>query len=1701
MSGRYTRAQGGFTPGEEQDLFKTPPATSRRRQRSTEPGPSKRPSPGSPTPQSRLEPGPLDQSDSLSTSTFDDLDSQFSFEFTPKPKLKMAAQPGGPAGDPAGQGGESHTPNDQQTSESQIIDVDKQIELAKLRVQALQLELQTKRLAAGLDPSPDPPPQSSTPPVQFVRFDDRVNDYRKEVASKNPRLTFKLEGPQNYDAWREEAFAKTLTIRAKHILSNKELTCPADLTDDDRRIWQVKSEAVFDILFTMINTTIRHTIKGRIDVDQKNGAELWIALEAEYRIHAADTRFDLLRKFTTISIDAHNNDVQAYISEFRNICNKLKNMNYEMPSWAINDRFIDGLKTYYAAFIRMKRDEVRDPREKERIVEIDLEQLMDQLIARAMDHKKDRPKPNPKALKNEANTDPKPDGKDNSNPNPNPKRPRTDGKGKGKQDDWDKTKTCSYCHRVGHDLTTCKWKNWESQHEAWKKLHESEIQYWKGVNEAKDKAKGKVEKDGEEITYFNNPNKGLSAKALNAPCLTSNTRIIRDPDWYIDSGSSFHSTSNRSAFSTFLQLSEPETSVDANGNPIVYTGIGTIKLQVDDQVLTAQNARYSEDQAHNLISYGSLKRQGFKIENIEEDGLDIFKITDPQEQVFKALLSETNIYPLLGSISPIPPTSLAAPAKQVGPHEPKINYKNAETMEVWHRRLAHLNAQDIIRLSRDPRSGVVIKGPKELPFCEACTLAGSRTKVSRAPMPRSKRRGGMLHIDTGGGGYTLGEPDEEILSFSGTKYFLLITDDATRKRWVYFLKEKSDLFDVLTFFFNYLKNLGIQPSAVLRSDWAGEILSTRVQKLLKDNGTKWEPSAPHTQHQNGVSERGIQTICRRNRAVMIQAKLPKKAWAETMNSVVFLTDISPTSTELFSELIEPMKKIETPWEAWEGTPYNPQKNIREIGADAYVQMEGPELKKAGKLLPRRKRMTLIGFRDSVTYRLYDRETDSIVISCNVDINEKRDGIPPKEPSPTEMEDSLADQLSSELSAAIPAEIPPTSDPLAVGVAPAKPAPATLRRSPRRTVGAAPKNLDSPDPTNPAPQTVGVAPPAANQAPANSPDPQAVGVAQPARRPRGRPRKDNVAPIVQQAQKLTWMEPVLAYPENPYRQSTKLTRVLLAKQDEALFEDSDVYFRPFRQFKTFIAKPTAAPTITAGIRIPQTFEEAMNSPQADKWMGAMDKEMQQNHERNVYTLAPLPKGRTALGGKWVYTLKLDENGEIARYKARWVVKGFRQRKGVDYDQTYAPVVEGSTIRTLFAVAAAKDWFVKQIDFITAFLNGILPDDETVYMKQPTGYESKTSPHLVCQLNQGLYGLKQSAKIWYDTLTKLLKQLGFTPSQWDAGLWMHPEKKVYLTLYVDDVKLIGPDEQALDEVSRQIAEHFQITDLGQVHHYLGMKVEVDRQNQTICLSQKTYIKQLLEQFNMQNCSPASTPMVHGLQILDQPPEEYIEFTVDDYQSLIGSLQFLATYTRPDIAFATSFLARWNSKPTPQCWKAAKQILRYLRGTMDYGIIFDGSLGLQLVAYTDADWAGDKSDRKSTTGSLIKIAGGPVYWRSTKQTGVSLSTTEAEYIAASETSRKIISIRGILQELGMIDPDFTFPLLIDNNGAIAVSKGEKITRNARHIEIRYHHIRDLIEKGVIDVAHIPSAQMAADGFTKPLDAVKFGEFRDLIGIEDCE
>jgi hypothetical protein len=253
-------------------------------------------------------------------------------------------------------------------------------------------------------------------------------------------------------------------------------------------------------------------------------------------------------------------------------------------------------------------------------------------------------------------------------------------------------------------------------------------------------------------------------------------------------------------------------------------------------------------------------------------------------------------------------------------------------------------------------------------------------------------------------------------------------------------------------------------------------------------------------------------------------------------------------------------------------------------------------------------------------------------------------------------------------------------------------------------------------------------------------------------------------------------------------------------------------------------------------------------------------------------------------------------------------------------------------------------------------------------------------------------------------------------------------------------------------------------------------------------------------MQDCNPVTTPIIEGLVITDEPiknKNDSKEFTVEDYLSLIGSLQFLVTYTQLDISFTASFLACWNSKPILQYWKAAKRVLQYLKDSLDYSIMFNELDDYCLVAYSDTDWARDVGDCKSTSSFLIKIADSPIYWCSAKQTGISLSTTEAEYITASKTTKNVITTRGILEELGVIEKDFTFPMLVDNTGAITVSNSEKITHNTCHIDIHYHHIWDLVEKRIIKILHIDTNEMATNSFTKALGEIKFDEFQKLIGL----
>ena len=401
--------------------------------------------------------------------------------------------------------------------------------------------------------------------------------------------------------------------------------------------------------------------------------------------------------------------------------------------------------------------------------------------------------------------------------------------------------------------------------------------------------------------------------------------------------------------------------------------------------------------------------------------------------------------------------------------------------------------------------------------------------------------------------------------------------------------------------------------------------------------------------------------------------------------------------------------------------------------------------------------------------------------------------------------------------------------------------------------------------------------------------------------------------------------------------------------------------------------------------PTTFGEAVRSPNKAKWIQAMEKEMNSLFENDVYDLVELPPQHKAIGSKWVYKIKTGADGTIERYKARLVAKGYSQKYSMDYDETFCPVVRQESLRTLIAIAQQSEMKLHQVDVNTAFLNGML--EEEVYMQQPQGFIKQGEERLVCRLNKSIYGLKQAPRCWNMALDTYLKELKFKQSTSDPCIYVSTEgETLYLGVYVDDIILAGTTDERIKEVKDALSRKFEIKDIGRLHYFLGMTIK--QTENEVWIGQPKYTENLLKKLEMQDCRPVSTPAEPG-QKLEVATDQDTSMDQQKYQSAVGSLMYLSVCSRPDIAFAVGNLARFSSKPTKQHWKALKRVLRYLKATVNYGIKYTTSDHKECSGFSDADWAGDVNDRKSTSGYLFVLNGGPLTWKSKKQSCVALST----------------------------------------------------------------------------------------------------------------
>jgi transposase InsO family protein len=514
----------------------------------------------------------------------------------------------------------------------------------------------------------------------------------------------------------------------------------------------------------------------------------------------------------------------------------------------------------------------------------------------------------------------------------------------------------------------------------------------------------------------------------------------------------------------------------------------------------------------------------------------------------------------------------------------------------------------------------------------------------------------------------------------------------------------------------------------------------------------------------------------------------------------------------------------------------------------------------------------------------------------------------------------------------------------------------------------------------------------------------------------------------------------------------------------------------------------------GVEEPTCFDEASKE---ESWRQAMKEEIDSINSNQTWSLVEPVKGKRVIGLKWVYKIKKDSEGRIVKHKARLVAKGYVQQQGIDFEEVFAPVARLETIRMIIALAVQEGWLLHHMDVKSAFLNGELKEE--VYVTQPPGFEEKGSESKVLRLHKALYGLRQAPRAWNFKLDRTLNSLGFTRSKMEYAVYRRRQgaRCIILGVYVDDLIITGTSGQEIESFKSQMKETFRMSDLGLLSYYLG--IEVKQMKGEVILSQEGFAYKILKECGMSDCNLTKTPMEARLRLRKDSNSELVD--QNRYRSIVGSLRYLL-HTRPDLAYSVGIVSRFMECPRSEHMAAVKQILRYIKGSIALGCVYKRTLDnhLSLTGFTDSDLAGDLDDRKSTTGVMFFLGDNLISWFSRKQKVVALSSCEAEYIAAAAGACQGVWLEALRADL-LCQELKKIKLKVDNQSAISLSKNPVFHDRSKHIDTRFHYLRENVENGRIEVEHVGTCDQLADILTKSLGRVKFCELCDKIGLQDVK
>ncbi|KAJ3538090.1 hypothetical protein NMY22_g5310 [Coprinellus aureogranulatus] len=912
-----------------------------------------------------------------------------------------------------------------------------------------------------------------------------------------------------------------------------------------------------------------------------------------------------------------------------------------------------------------------------------------------------------------------------------------------------------------------------------------------------------------------------------------------------------------------------------------------------------------------------------------------------------------------------------------------------------------------------------------------------------------------------------------------------IVDDYSSYVWSILLKAKSDAFPKLMAWEKARENETGQRIGTYRTD-NGELKSEEMQNWLESRGVMHETTAPYTSAHIGRVERMHRTLLGKANSMRLYAGCPRFLWDEFYMTAAYL-HVRTTTRSLSAATL---------YEMWKGKKPDCS-HLREIGCRAFVLIQ--PTKANPKINERLVECTLIGYETNAkAYRCYHHATKKVYISYHVCFLESHEGH-----APTNMGKADDQQLfeKSKAKATLPDvqsivqsaadhpyiedddggffEPPPEPDPPqehqnevnnSIKRPPAvpqstisktaeedpKPAP-ELRRSSRKIVSEA-ERLD-----NAIKDSKEAGERKREERKARAIEKKRVKEEKAMKKEErvnnhqeGITQMEPSPPTAEQLDQEAVKELRQMFDELGVDEETRenINEILSAVQMEGLEVDS---------FEETSGEPT-------------TWEEARNTPQAESYRTAILEEIQGLKEMKVYALVP-PSA---------------------------VPSGCDQRYGRDYTKTTSPTARMESARVLMHIAAKRGWDVQQLDVKTAYLYSLLPEDETQYMYQPEGFEEPGKEGWVWKLQRGLYGMKQSGRLWNQTLNAGMEEWGFKRLRSDACVYYRKRgnQSIITLVHVDDFLSIATTKEENEAFKEQMRTKWTISELGRPKQFLGIAVEYDDKNNTVLLSQAALIDKIVSQFGQSNAHPCSTPMDPGLKL--RRPDK-LKFSREDFEllsklpfrSLIGCLLYLALGTRPDIAYAVQQLSQFLDNFSYAHWNAAIRVVRYLKGTRDLKLHLGGQRDAQIVGFTDSDWANCPDTRRSVGGYCFTLGTGLISWTAKKQQTVAASSCEAEYVAAFEASKESEWLRSLTAELDMPQQGPT-TILCDNRAAIILSKDPLLHSRVKHVDIKYHFLRERYKDGKLVLKYINTHDNIADLFTKPLTPGPFQRFRALAGVK---